>query len=710
MSITPITREEKFIQAIIDGSPLDVTPMTRVEKFLAVIAGAEMTPPDPITRKEKFLAGIAGADIVLPDPVTREEKYLAAIAGMEVDLPAPVTRMEKLLAEWVEASAGELKTVTGAVIAVADALRRPAIDYTATITPVQDLHGYDKPWVGGAGKNLFDAENLVDGYISGSNGGVLPQTSAYVAEVTGDFIPIESGQAYIFSLVVNNLEDKWIGIGLYNANKEFITRVGGLCGTETNISQVVGSAYTANATYARVSYRSYNNAEKMQFEKGSTATAWTSYSNICPISGHSAVNVTRTGKNVLAGMANVTDANYNYLHTQSENPELWASLRALKPHEQYRTFTDGIYVESGDPLPDAQLRIEYVNGAYVQFRYNNQTGDVLDEEISSVRTYAGVYNVAGARTYKMALYQTSGTTVGETYTPYVGETYSVEFPVLGKNLFNIADIAPYNSSVTVTKTANSFEITNGNGYQVNAFRKTGGDITYQLEDGAYTISIKESISASIGVYKSEDGVNFSWLSNGIAIGNTSATFTVNGVKYIQFRCYVPANTTITFKNFQLEKGSSATTYEPYTNTVYGGQLDVTTGVLTADYGIVDLGSLNWTWQTYSGGGFSSGSFPITAKKKFNAVCSCYPFVGSYQIATDGTISYVFDQNAYIVDSNYTSADAVQLKSDLSGQTLCYELATPITYQLTPTEIQMLLGNNTLWADTGDSTLTYWAEV
>ena len=34
---------------------------------------------------------------------------------------------------------------------------------------------------------------------------------------------------------------------------------------------------------------------------------------------------------------------------------------------------------------------------------------------------------------------------------------------------------------------------------------------------------------------------------------------------------------------------------------------------------------------------------------------------------------------------------------------------PISNPLTPTQIEMLLGENNLWADAGDSTLTYYAD-
>ena len=39
----------------------------------------------------------------------------------------------------------------------------------------------------------------------------------------------------------------------------------------------------------------------------------------------------------------------------------------------------------------------------------------------------------------------------------------------------------------------------------------------------------------------------------------------------------------------------------------------------------------------------------------------------------------------------------------------YELETPVSYQLTPTEIKTLLGDNAIWADTGDTTVDYRAD-
>ena len=38
------------------------------------------------------------------------------------------------------------------------------------------------------------------------------------------------------------------------------------------------------------------------------------------------------------------------------------------------------------------------------------------------------------------------------------------------------------------------------------------------------------------------------------------------------------------------------------------------------------------------------------------------------------------------------------------------LATPQTYQLTPTEVKTLLGSNNVWADSGDVTIEYYADT
>jgi hypothetical protein len=56
------------------------------------------------------------------------------------------------------------------------------------------------------------------------------------------------------------------------------------------------------------------------------------------------------------------------------------------------------------------------------------------------------------------------------------------------------------------------------------------------------------------------------------------------------------------------------------------------------------------------------------------------------------------------DTRYT--DAASFKAAMNGVQLCYELATPQTYQLSPQQVELLTGENSVWSDGGDTYLKY----
>lgn len=169
---------------------------------------------------------------------------------------------------------------------------------------------------------------------------------------------------------------------------------------------------------------------------------------------------------------------------------------------------------------------------------------------------------------------------------------------------------------------------------------------------------------------------------------------------------------------QIETGSQSTDYVSYVastqypitfpseaGTVYGGTLNVTNGVLRMDHAITQLSSsMGWTY------GESSGRYrvftQISGMKANTAKVYSEVFKGS---DTSPLPSY---PSAWEARTNSTPAIIIGLPSDYSLQDwknlldnetihLVYPLATPLTYQLTPTEISTLLGTNNIWADTGD---------
>ena len=139
-------------------------------------------------------------------------------------------------------------------------------------------------------------------------------------------------------------------------------------------------------------------------------------------------------------------------------------------------------------------------------------------------------------------------------------------------------------------------------------------------------------------------------------------------------------------------------------TVYGGVLDVTSGVLTINKTIVDLGTLNWTWN--NGGWFqtviSDMKYVSVNTEIWNAIAEKYKIRKAQGMSTAPNYEFAIDTSNMKVKMPDNSEEP-------SGQ-LVYELATPQTITLTPTEVTTLLGDNNIWADSGDVAVIYRADT
>ena len=168
--------------------------------------------------------------------------------------------------------------------------------------------------------------------------------------------------------------------------------------------------------------------------------------------------------------------------------------------------------------------------------------------------------------------------------------------------------------------------------------------------------------------------------------------------------------------YQMEIGTAATPYEEYKGvtltialgtTVYGGTLDVKTGVLTITDAIVDLGSMDWTFETWANDMYSDGVATAILKPTqsiaTSAICTIFKAVSRDDIQTS---TNAFCVNQYgriiIVDPRYT--DAAEFKTAVTGEKICYPLATPTTVQLTGAELEMLKGYNYISTDADSLTV------
>jgi hypothetical protein len=168
------------------------------------------------------------------------------------------------------------KTASGNPVVITDCAGGKARSLITEINAIQDLHGYDKPWVGGAGKNKFD--------------GVYPDISSSTVQ----YRPIYVGNGtYTISTDCpkNSAEGANIFFLAGNAQAGASTQGNGVWNGRT-------ITVTTDDGYVTVAYRSEGNVDptnyNTQIESGSQATSFAPYSNICPISGRTAAVITRS--------------------------------------------------------------------------------------------------------------------------------------------------------------------------------------------------------------------------------------------------------------------------------------------------------------------------------------------------------------------------------------------------------------------------------
>lgn len=184
---------------------------------------------------------------------------------------------------------------------------------------------------------------------------------------------------------------------------------------------------------------------------------------------------------------------------------------------------------------------------------------------------------------------------------------------------------------------------------------------------------------------------------------------------------------VQFKEPQLEVGAVVTPFVEYSaptltpvslgQTVYGGEVDVVGGVVTNKFGMVDLGDLDYN---YSSSGNAFFYVNIDGIKKaanwgsiINAFCEQLKGVSGNDISNLGTDN-CFASNPVNNQVRFrctTYTDPTDFKNAMDGVKFVYELATPTTAQITPTEINSRYGVNNLWHDgNGDTSLTYRADI
>lgn len=291
----------------------------------------------------------------------------------------------------------------------------------------------------------------------------------------------------------------------------------------------------------------------------------------------------------------------------------------------------------------------------------------------------------------------------------------------GKNLFKASAYSSVSNGITFTVRDDGTVTVSGTA-TANAIKNLGF-YTLPQSDTAVNYVLSGCPSGGNNAYYVDcrDDANAQVIDN---TGNGKA-FTSTGQNTHQVRIVVASGTSIstplTFKPM-IRIASSDVAYEPantetYTTdlerTVYGGTLDMSTGLLTVTHAMVDMGALTWSRSTSYAHPVFYATISAKGTETAGTLSSAFNTLTQAVASASNFASYSSDYDVASSNANTqvyvrwdAKTDATSFKTAVTGQTLVYPLATPQVYMVAPTSVELIAGDNSLWSDSGNITATY----
>lgn len=254
---------------------------------------------EPITRNEMFLNG---DDL---EPITREEMILA---GADLE---PITRHEWFLKRYRGGGGGggydlvNIPDLPANIASFNDGTDLPMASLKVTVTPYQDLHGYDGPWAGGAGKNKLPL--TVESIKTASDKSTWNNNSITINGITYEIQVDTNGN--VLGIKIDGTASRDSNLRIYDGDAEFYGKILNGCPSNGSINTyymqlsnvTVGSDYDlGNGTAINqtdtgrwiliINIKSGTTVTNLTFKPmirlaTETDATFAPYSNICPIIG-----------------------------------------------------------------------------------------------------------------------------------------------------------------------------------------------------------------------------------------------------------------------------------------------------------------------------------------------------------------------------------------------------------------------------------------
>lgn len=572
---------------------------------------------------------------------------------------------------WEETNTQEVNeeststTITGDIVSFTDtkeyALKQAIVD----IDCVQDLHGYDHSWAGGAGVNILPP--MVDGTYEGN--GVKAVVKDGIATLSGT--TTSSGNALIIPLAetITAPASFYYHMGNSEINASLAPAIENSADTNQNVNYACSPANRITGeitnkvgqTYDRIRFYIANGITiagtyAPMFCLDNVARSYTPYSNICPISGWDEVNV-------------YNDSKYGGLINWNQ----------LIPHGN---FDDGLttgwsaYSPSHSTVSVKNNHLTLTHTATSNREYGLKTNTTIIAGHKYIVTgwYQRLVGGTDSDSTGVVIWLTGGTT----------QKITVEASGISRN-----DIVSLDKIFESTTSNTAIEI-----HFAGLISTSANDDDMMAIWNVNLFDLTEIFGAEKAdeIYAMEQeqaGAGVAWFKN---------LFPKDYYEY----------------NEGEQTCVSAVNDEPYwhyttdlDDACYGGTLDVTTGLLTVTHRFIEVSEcasvstastdVKYAQISFGTGNGADADHSTNVSSKYIQVESAPETDGYYRIVS----SYL-----YIYDNRFT--DQTTANSILSAEKpqFVYKLANPQTYQLDPRQVYTIVGNNNIWSDTGNITISY----
>ena len=394
------------------------------------------------------------------------------------------------------------------------------------------------------------------------------------------------------------------------------------------------------------------------------------------------------GKNLLSCLASTTTIG-GITYTVNNDGTVYASGTSQGTNQATLDYGHvilpaGTYTLTGCPEGGADSTYR------IRLGINSYVGTFLDKDTGSGKTftltettdvYARIYiqPAAGAVNLVFSPMICFSSESNSTYEQYNGNTYAVS--VVGDQLINKST----NESGAID--ANGNDVANASFNRTQLISVNSGTLCFRITVvGFYNVRIHGYNNGTwveqLALLQTNDGFNEISVSVPSTVNQVRVSYPVAGL-----------NTSYLYKN--------------YRGTIYGGTLDVVSGQLTVDRKYFTADEKTWSW---GGGTYVYTNIADTDKTQRTVVLSSHFQSRTESGTADGYVSWGGSPNNgnMIVRSSAVAPDLASWNTYISNNTVqfVYELATPLTYQLTATQVALLRGDSKIWSDSGDTSVIY----